>query len=76
MKGVAPLPHGTGKTIRVAVFARNTDVDAALAAGADVVGTEDLIDKIQGGDVNFDTIIATPDLMAVVGKVGRVSLLD
>jgi large subunit ribosomal protein L1 len=72
IKGVAKLPSGTGKTIRVAVFAQGDDAVAATAAGADIVGAEDLLQRIQGGDLGFDTLIATPDMMGMVGKLGRV----
>ncbi|MCY4563715.1 MAG: 50S ribosomal protein L1, partial [Gammaproteobacteria bacterium] len=65
------LPHGTGKTARVAVFAQGDQADKAEAAGADVVGLDDLAERLQGGDLNFDVIIATPDTMRVVGKLGR-----
>ena len=72
VRGVVNLPHGTGKTVRVAVFARGAKAEEALAAGADVVGAEDLADIIQGGTIDFDRAIATPDMMAVVGRLGRV----
>lgn len=72
VRGVVNLPHGTGKTVRVAVFARGAKADEAKAAGADVVGAEDLADIIQGGTIDFDRAIATPDLMAIVGRLGRV----
>lgn len=73
VKGVASLPYGTGKTVRVCVFAAGNEAQEALSAGADVVGGDELIAKIQGGNINFDTVIATPDMMSVVGKLGRVS---
>src|SRR5260221_14311528 len=72
LRGVISLPHGTGKTMRVAVFARGDKADAAKAAGADIVGAEDLAEQIQGGQINFDRCIATPDMMAIVGRLGKV----
>ncbi len=72
VRGSTVLPHGTGKTMRVAVFAQGKNAEAATAAGADVVGFEDLATQIQGGDLNFDVVIATPDAMRVVGKLGTV----
>jgi len=72
VRGVINLPHGTGKAVRVAVFARGDKAEEAKAAGADVVGAEDLAEKVQAGEINFDRCIATPDMMAVVGKLGRV----
>src|SRR5271165_696645 len=63
VRGLVSLPHGTGKTVRVGVFARAAKAEEALAAGADVVGAEDLAEKIQGGEINFDRCIATPDMM-------------
>jgi len=72
VRGVINLPHGTGKAVRVAVFARGDKAEEAKAAGADLVGAEDLAEKIQAGEINFDRCIATPDMMAVVGKLGRV----
>lgn len=72
VRGVVNLPHGTGKTVRVAVFARGAKAEEAQAAGADVVGAEDLAEIIQGGTIEFDRAIATPDMMAVVGRLGRV----
>jgi large subunit ribosomal protein L1 len=72
VRGSTVLPHGTGKTVRVAVFAQGANADAAKAAGADVVGMEDLAERIQGGDLNFDVVIASPDAMRVVGKLGQV----
>jgi large subunit ribosomal protein L1 len=75
IKGVAKLPGGTGKKVRVAVFATGDDKQKALEAGADVVGSDDLIQSIQNGDVNFDRVIATPEMMAQVSKIGKVSPL-
>jgi len=72
VRGVVQLPNGTGKTVRVAVFARGGKADEALAAGADIVGAEDLADRIQAGEINFDRCIATPDMMGVVGRLGKV----
>ncbi len=72
VRGVVNLPHGTGKTLRVAVFARGAKAEEAQAAGADVVGAEDLAETIQAGTIEFDRAIATPDMMAVVGRLGRV----
>src|ERR1700752_320014 len=72
VRGTVNLPHGTGKTARVAVFAGGDKADEAPAAGADVVGSDDLIEKIQGGFLDFDAAIATPDQMAKVGRIARV----
>lgn len=73
IRGAVVLPHGTGKTVRVLVFAKNEKVDEALAAGADHVGGEELIPKIQNdGWLDFDVVVATPDMMGVVGRLGRV----
>ncbi|MCB2102898.1 MAG: 50S ribosomal protein L1 [Rhodobacterales bacterium] len=72
VRGVVSLPHGTGKSLRVAVFAKDAKAEEAKAAGADVVGAEDLMEAIQGGEINFDRCIATPDMMAIVGRLGRV----
>ncbi|GAB5470745.1 MAG: 50S ribosomal protein L1 [Rhodospirillales bacterium] len=72
LRGVVNLPSGTGKSVRVAVFARGDKAEAAQAAGADVVGAEDLVEAIQGGKMDFDRTIATPDMMALVGRLGKV----
>ena len=72
VRGVVTLPAGTGKDVRVAVFARGGKADEALAAGADVVGAEDLMETIQGGTIDFDRVIATPDMMGVVGRLGKI----
>lgn len=72
VRGASVLPHGTGKSVRVAVFAQGANAEAAKAAGADLVGFDDLAEKIQGGELNFDVVIATPDAMRVVGKLGTV----
>lgn len=72
LRGVVNLPNGNGKTVRVAVFARGDKAIAAEEAGADVVGAEDLVEQIQGGQINFDRTIATPDMMALVGRLGKV----
>ncbi len=72
VRGTADLPHGTGKSVRVAVFARGDKAEEARAAGADIVGAEDLAATIQGGEIAFDRCIATPDLMPVVGRLGRI----
>lgn len=71
VRGMVNMPNGLGKTIRVAVFAKGDKADAAKAAGADIVGAEDLADAIQKGEINFDRCIATPDMMGVVGRVGK-----
>jgi len=72
VRGVVSLPNGTGKAVRVAVFAKEDKAEEAKAAGADLVGADDLAEKIQGGDIDFDRCIATPDMMAVVGRLGKV----
>ncbi|KQI66913.1 large subunit ribosomal protein L1 [Loktanella sp. DSM 29012] len=72
VRGTVTLPNGTGKTVRVAVFARGEKADEAKAAGADVVGAEDLMEQIQAGNINFDRCIATPDMMGIVGRLGKI----
>jgi large subunit ribosomal protein L1 len=72
VRGVVSLPNGTGRTLRVAVFARGAKADEARAAGADVVGAEDLVATVQGGTIEFDRCIATPDMMPLVGRLGKV----
>src|ERR671930_742918 len=72
VRGVVQLPNGTGRSMRVGVFARGAKADEARAAGADVVGAEDLVEKVQGGSIDFDRCIATPDLMPLVGRLGKV----
>jgi large subunit ribosomal protein L1 len=72
VRGVVDLPNGTGRTVRVAVFARDAKAEEARAAGADIVGAEDLMETVQGGKVEFDRCIATPDMMPVVGRLGKV----
>lgn len=72
VRGVVGLPNGTGKTVRVAVFARGPKADEATAAGADIVGAEDLMEIVQSGKIEFDRCIATPDMMGVVGRLGKV----
>lgn len=72
VRGTVALPHGTGKTVRVAVFAKDAKADEARAAGADLVGDEDLMETIQKGSIEFDRCIATPDMMAIVGRLGKV----
>ncbi len=72
VRGVVTLPKGTGKTVRVGVFARGPKAEEAKAAGADVVGAEDLMEIVQGGTIDFDRCIATPDMMGVVGRLGKV----
>ena len=72
VRGVVQLPNGTGKTVRVAVFARGAKADEAKAAGADIVGAEDLAEQIQAGKIEFDRCIATPDLMPLVGRLGKI----
>ena len=72
VRGIVSLPNGTGKSLRVAVFAKGDKANAAKAAGADIVGADDLAEKVMGGEIPFDRCIATPDMMAVVGKLGKV----
>ncbi len=72
VRGSISLPHGTGKTVRVAVFAKGAKAEEATAAGADFVGADDLVEKVQGGFMDFDRVVATPDMMAQVGRLGRV----
>jgi large subunit ribosomal protein L1 len=72
VRGVVTLPNGTGRSVRVAVFARGAKADEATAAGADVVGAEDLVEKVNAGNIDFDRCIATPDMMPLVGRLGKV----
>jgi large subunit ribosomal protein L1 len=72
VRGLVSLPNGTGKTLRVAVFARGPKAEEAQAAGADVIGAEDLAEQVQAGNLNFDRAIATPDMMALVGRLGKI----
>ncbi|MBC2860157.1 50S ribosomal protein L1 [Stappia sp. 28M-7] len=72
VRGVCVLPNGTGKSVRVAVFARGDKADEAKAAGADIVGAEELVNEVQGGKIDFDRCIATPDMMPLVGRLGKV----
>ncbi len=72
VRGATTLPHGTGKTVRVAVFAQGENAEKATAAGADIVGFDDLADKVKSGEMDFDVVIATPDAMRVVGQLGKV----
>ncbi|MCB1453108.1 MAG: 50S ribosomal protein L1, partial [Rhizobiaceae bacterium] len=72
VRGVVSLPNGTGRSVRVAVFAKGDKADEAKAAGADIVGAEDLVDIVQKGEINFDRCIATPDMMPLVGRLGKV----
>jgi large subunit ribosomal protein L1 len=72
VRGVVNLPNGTGKTVRVAVFAKDAKAEEARKAGADIVGAEDLVEQIQAGTINFDRVIATPDMMPLVGRLGKI----
>ena len=72
VRGVVQMPNGTGKDVRIAVFAKGDKAEEALAAGADIVGAEDLAERIQGGEIDFDRCIATPDMMMLVGRLGKV----
>ncbi len=72
VRGVCQLPNGSGRTVRVAVFARGPKADEAKAAGADIVGAEDLMEKVQSGNIDFDRCIATPDMMPIVGRLGKI----
>jgi large subunit ribosomal protein L1 len=72
VRGVCSLPNGTGRTARVAVFAKGAKADEARAAGADIVGDQDLFETVNGGKIDFDRLIATPDMMALVGRLGKV----
>ncbi len=72
VRGVVELPNGTGRTVRVAVFAKDAKADEAKAAGADIVGAEDLMEAVQKGEINFDRCIATPDMMPLVGRLGKI----
>ena len=72
VRGAVVLPSGTGKTVRVCVFAKDAKADEARAAGADLVGGDDLVDDIKAGNINFDVVVATPDMMGVIGKIGRI----
>ena len=72
IRGSVVLPSGTGKTVKVAVMTKGTKMDEATAAGADIVGNDDLVESIQAGNIDFDVLIATPDCMGLVGKIGRI----
>src|SRR5689334_14758813 len=72
VRGVVNLPNGTGKNVRVAVFAKDAKAEEARKAGADIVGAEDLVAEVQGGKIDFDRVIATPDMMPLVGRLGKV----
>jgi large subunit ribosomal protein L1 len=72
VRGVVNLPNGTGKTVRVAVFAKDAKAEEARKAGADIVGAEDLVEQITAGNINFDRVIATPDMMPLVGRLGKI----
>lgn len=72
VRGVCELPNGSGRTVRVAVFAKDAKAEEAKAAGADIVGAEDLMEQVQKGEINFDRCIATPDMMSIVGRLGKI----
>src|SRR5205085_4369703 len=72
VRGVVSLPNGTGRTVRVAVFAKDAKAEEARKAGADIVGAEDLVEEVQKGNINFDRVIATPDMMPLVGRLGKI----
>jgi len=72
VRGAVVLPHGTGKQVRVAVFAKGAKIDEAKEAGADLVGTDELVEMIQAGNIDFDVVVAAPDCMGIVGKIGRI----
>ena len=72
VRGATTLPHGAGKTVRVAVFTQGANADAARAAGADIVGMDDLAEQVKGGNIEFDVVIASPDAMRVVGQLGQI----
>ncbi len=72
VRGVVNLPNGTGRTVRVAVFAKDAKAEEARKAGADIVGAEDLVEEVQKGNINFDRVIATPDMMPLVGRLGKI----
>ena len=72
VRGVVNLPNGTGRTVRVAVFAKDAKAEEARKAGADIVGAEDLVEQVQQGNINFDRVIATPDMMPLVGRLGKI----
>ena len=72
VRGMVQLPNGTGKTLRVAVFAKEDKAKEALTAGADFAGSDDLVEKVQRGEINFDRCVATPDMMVLVGKLGKI----
>ena len=72
VRGVVQLPHGTGKSLRVAVFAKDDKAEEAKSAGADIVGAEDLAEQVQNGQIDFDRVVATPDMMAIVGRLGKI----